>query len=65
MKLILLILILAAAVSLWFWFSKRGTKSDKKQKKPVYVCPECGDLHCNCYLEKDENQSLRGKSDGQ
>lgn len=64
METILLILIITGAVICWVWFSRRGTKMKEKQKNPVYVCPECGNLHCNCYLEKDEDVNAGGKSDG-
>jgi hypothetical protein len=48
---VLLLIIIAALI--WFWLSKTEKKSENET--PVYVCPECGDHHCNCYLEeKDE-----------
>ena len=36
----------------WFWLMKTGNKSENENL--VYVCPECGDHHCNCYLEEKE-----------
>ncbi len=53
MKLLILLLFVIAAALIWFRLRKTGNKSENED--PVYVCPECGDHHCNCYLEgKDE-----------
>ncbi|MDY6879637.1 MAG: hypothetical protein V2J25_10040 [Desulfatiglans sp.] len=64
MEVVLIVLILAVGVFLWFWFAKRRTHINKEENPPVYVCTECGSLHCNCYLEKEEDQEREGKSDG-
>ena len=47
--LITLVIILAALG--WLWITKAD--SEPNSDIPVYICPECGDKHCNCYLEKD------------
>ena len=52
MRFVIVLLFIIAAVLIWFWIVKNGNKSE--HKKPVYVCPECGDHHCNCYLEEKD-----------
>ena len=52
MKFFVLLLAIIAAALTWFWFMKTGKKF--KNENPVYVCPECGDLHCTCYLEEKD-----------
>ena len=49
MKLLVLLLFIIAAALIWFWLRKTGNKSENEN--PVYVCPECGEHHCNCYPE--------------
>ena len=50
MTVLILLLLIIVAVLICFWLMKTGKKS--KNENPVYVCPECGDHHCNCYLEE-------------
>jgi hypothetical protein len=52
MKLLILLLFIIAAVLIWFWIRKIRSKSENEN--PVYLCPECGDHHCNCYLEEKD-----------
>ena len=52
MKLIILVVSIIAATSIWFWLRKTGNKTENEN--PVYVCPECGDHHCNCFLEEKD-----------
>lgn len=52
-KLLVLVMLIIVAALIWLWLKKTGKKSGNEN--PVYVCPECGDHHCNCYLqEKDK-----------
>jgi len=51
-KLLVLLLLVIAGVLIWLWLMKTGKKSENEN--PVYVCPECGDLHCSCYLEEKD-----------
>jgi len=51
MWVIILTLIIVAAALIWLWVIK--TRSAPESEIPVYVCPECGDHHCNCYLEDE------------
>jgi hypothetical protein len=44
---IVFIMVLAALAILWWVLSRK-----KDTQKPVtYVCPQCGDHHCDCYRE--------------
>lgn len=61
MNIIILLLIVAAIVIIGFWFIKTEKKPIKKNKNPVYVCPECGDYHCNCFLEKNNHEGIGNK----
>ena len=45
-----LILVIVIAALIGFRFAKVGRKPEKEI--PTYVCPDCGERHCNCYLEK-------------
>jgi len=51
MWVIILTLVIVAAALIWLWVIK--TRSAPESEIPVYVCPECGDHHCNCYLEDE------------
>ena len=44
--------LIVAAVLIRFWIIKKDT--GPVSKNPTYVCPECGDKNCNCYLEKEK-----------
>jgi len=50
---IFLVLIVAAIVGLFFLIRK---KKKPENEIPSYVCPECGNHHCNCYPEKKDDQ---------
>ncbi len=52
MNLIILALLILAILLVLFWLIKK--EKTKEDKIPSYVCPECGEHHCNCYLEKME-----------
>jgi hypothetical protein len=51
MWIVLLTLIVVAAAFIWLRIIKRSNEPEKDL--PTYVCPECGDKHCNCYLEEE------------
>jgi hypothetical protein len=48
---VIVVMIIFVVALIWFWIIK--TKNASDSEIPVYVCPECGDSHCNCYLEDD------------
>jgi hypothetical protein len=52
MWILVVTMIIVAAAAIWLWKIKKESKL--KSKNPTYVCPECGDKNCNCYLEKEE-----------
>ena len=52
MKLIIFLLLIIVGVLIWFWLRKKENKP--KEETPIYVCPECGEHHCNCYLEEKD-----------
>ena len=49
----IVLLLIVIATLLWFWLPRAERKS--KNEAPVYVCPECGEHHCNCYLEEKDS----------
>ena len=52
---IIFIAVLAAFVILWLVLSK---KKDS-QKAVAYVCPNCGEHHCDCYKADDTSPQDR------
>lgn len=32
----------------------------QKEEIPLYVCPECGEHHCNCYLKDEVDKNPGG-----
>ena len=51
MWILILTLFIVAAVLIWLRVTKK--RHEPETDIPVYVCPECGDKHCNCYLEEE------------
>jgi|GEM_PF-2007330 hypothetical protein len=51
---LVLLLVAVIAVILVFVLTRQRRP---KEEIPLYVCPECGNHHCNCYLKEkvDEN----------
>jgi len=47
----LLTLIVVAAALIWLMMQKK--RNEPETDLPSYVCPECGDKNCNCYLEEE------------
>jgi hypothetical protein len=43
---------LAVLAILMFVLSRRRT-ADEADHHPTFVCPECGETHCDCYLEDE------------
>ena len=33
-----------------------------KEKVPLYVCPECGEHNCNCYLKEEVDRTPERKN---
>lgn len=56
MGLVLLFCVIAAVVLVIILVNRKRKKPE--DDIPLYVCPECGEHHCNCYLKEDVD---RGK----
>ncbi len=54
MWVVLALLVIAAVLLITLWL--KHTNIEPQNNNPVYVCPECGDHHCNCYPEKEESR---------
>ena len=51
---LIFISVLVAVVILWLLIFKKPSK-----EKPVaYVCDQCGEVHCDCHRE-EENENIR------
>lgn len=55
MWILIVTLVIVAAALIWFWVIR--ARSAPESEIPVYVCPECGEKHCNCYLEDNHSGS--------
>ncbi len=50
MWIVMLGVLVIGAVLAFLLFSKRPAP---EEEAPAYVCKECGESHCNCYLEEE------------
>jgi len=50
MWILLVTAIIVVAVLVWFWIIR--TRKEPESDVPTYECPECGEKHCNCYLQE-------------
>ncbi|MDA3895103.1 MAG: hypothetical protein PF482_03015 [Desulfobacteraceae bacterium] len=54
MKFIIILMVIAVAG--YFFYKKRHPgEADAEQARDIYVCKECGETHCECHKEKQDN----------